>query len=62
MKVIGRNVSYNRACMILEANCYNVAETKTNIKYGITVFIDRTGRKIARYTEKYGRLEVLCCC
>lgn len=57
--VLRRNISYNLACMILEANHYGVVETKTNSKLGITVFIDNMNRIVARYTEKYGRLEVL---
>ena len=59
-KVLKRNISYNVACGILDANHYNIVETRSNVRAGIVVFIDNMGRTVARYTEKYGRLEVLC--
>lgn len=58
-KVLRRDISYNVACSILEVNHYNIAETKTCGIYW-TIFIDKSGKMIARYNEKYGRLEVIC--
>ena len=59
-KVLRRNISYNKACSILEANHYNIARTKSFIKAGMIIFIDNMGRTVARYTERLGRLEVIC--
>lgn len=59
LKVLRRNISYNVACSILDTNYYNIAETKSIGLYW-TIFIDKSGRKVARYNEKYGRLEVIC--
>ena len=59
-KILKRGISYNTACGILEANHYNIAEVKANTKAGIMIFVDNTGSTVARYTERYGRLEVIC--
>lgn len=59
MRIVRRNISYNLACSILEANHYGVVEAKSNPKIGMVIFFDKSGRKVARYTEKYGRLEVI---
>lgn len=59
MRIVRRNISYNWACSILEANHYGVVEVKSNPRIGMMIFFDKSGRKVARYTEKYGRLEVI---
>jgi hypothetical protein len=59
MRIVRRNISYNWACSILEANHYNIAKVKSNPRIGMMIFFDKSGRKVARYTEKYGRLEVI---
>lgn len=58
MKTLKRNISYNLACSILEANHYGVVETK-NFGHVWTGFYDRSGRLVARYHEPSGRLQVI---
>lgn len=58
MKTLRRNISYNLACSILEANYYGVTDTKTNSKIGWTAFYNKDGEIVARYHEASGRLQV----
>ena len=57
MKIIKRGISYNQACAIMEANNYMIDEVKA-VNEIYTVFYSK-GRKVARYNEKYGRLEAI---
>lgn len=57
MKTLRRNISYNFACSILEANHYGVTNTKTMGSW--TALYDRSGRLVARYHEGTGRLQVI---
>jgi hypothetical protein len=56
MKTLRRNISYNLACSILEANHYGVTDTK-HIK-DWTVLYNKNGVAVARYHEASGRLQV----
>lgn len=56
MVTLKRDISYNRACMILYAYGYTVTETKT-VTNEWTVFYNN-GVPIARYNEPSGRLQV----
>lgn len=56
MKTLKRGISYNHACMILEANHYFITSTKT-IK-NFTIFFHNS-IKVARYNELTGTLSVI---
>lgn len=56
MKALRRGISYNHACMILEANNYKITDTMT-IK-NQTVFY-HGNKKVARYNETTGTLSVI---
>lgn len=63
MKTLKRGISYNLACAILEAN--NWTPFITEIKSVFTgdsfiyAFKNKEGKTIARYIEKYGKLQVI---
>lgn len=59
MKTIKRNISYNKACSILENNYYGVTSTRHNSGLDVTCFFNNSGLMVARYFEKYGKLQVL---
>ena len=56
MKTLKRNISYNVACSILEANHYGV----TNVKaIGKWIVLYNKDRVVARYREETGSLQVI---
>jgi len=57
MKTLRRDISYNQACAIMEANNYKVTFVKV-VNNEWTVFYSGD-RKIARYNVKYGKLQVV---
>lgn len=56
MKTLKRNISYNVACSILEANKYGVTDTKSVRDW---VIFYKNGKKVARYNENRGILQVI---
>lgn len=57
-KTLRRDVSYNLACSIMDANRYLITDTKEDIKHGWTAFYSGD-RLVARYHEPSGRLQVI---
>ena len=55
MKTLRRDISYNVACSILEANKYGVTDTKA---IGDWIVFYNKDRKVARYNENRGILQV----
>lgn len=57
MKTLRRDISYNLACNILEANHYGIVKTKPCKDW--IVFYDKNNRAVARYNEEKGKLQVI---
>lgn len=57
MMTLKRNISYNVACSILEANHYGVTDVKI---FGDWIAFYNNGRVVARYNEKRGVLQAPC--
>jgi hypothetical protein len=55
MKTLRRDISYNMACSILEANRYGITEVRVIGKW--TLF-HKNSRVVARYNERRGILQV----
>ena len=61
MKTLRRGISYNLACSIMEANHYGIDKV-VSIHMGdsfVYAFKNKEGKTIARYIEKYGKLQVI---
>lgn len=63
MKTLRRGISYNVACSILEANNWTpfITEIKSVLMGDsfVYAFKNKEGKTIARYIEKYGKLQVI---
>ena len=61
MKTLRRGISYNLACSIMDANHYGVDKVVSHFTGDsfVYAFKNKEGKTIARYIEKYGKLQVV---
>lgn len=61
MKTLRRNISYNMACSIIEANHYLIDKVVSTLMGDsfVYAFKSRDDKTVARYIEKYGKLQVV---
>jgi hypothetical protein len=58
MKTLRRNISFNLACSILEANHWGIDSVVVSKDRKYDLF-KRQGKTVARYNEDKGKLEVI---